>query len=74
MCDSARCPQATHHPCHRPAWQDRADTLEAFQANVRFPAGENRRLRPELDRTLMVRGKIDAACGATSADRQETTA
>ncbi|MER5214260.1 hypothetical protein ABT063_27735 [Streptomyces sp. NPDC002838] len=18
MCDSARCPQATHHPCHRP--------------------------------------------------------
>jgi hypothetical protein len=20
MCDSARCPQATHHPCHRPVW------------------------------------------------------
>jgi hypothetical protein len=22
MCDSARCPQATHHPCHRPVWAD----------------------------------------------------
>ncbi|MGW5155765.1 hypothetical protein ACWEPN_09815 [Nonomuraea wenchangensis] len=64
MCDSARCPQATHHPCHRPVWQDRADTLEAFQANARFPAGEKRRMRPELDRTLVVLGQIDAACGA----------
>jgi len=24
MCDSARCPQATHHPCHRPIWADHA--------------------------------------------------
>ena len=23
MCDSARCPQATHHPCHRPVWAER---------------------------------------------------
>ena len=25
MCDSARCPQATHHPCHRPVWAEHAE-------------------------------------------------
>ena len=25
MCDSGRCPQATHHPCHRPIWAEHAE-------------------------------------------------
>ncbi|MEV0095110.1 hypothetical protein [Streptomyces sp. NPDC050738] len=25
MCGSARCPQATHHPCHRPVWAGQPD-------------------------------------------------
>ncbi|GAA3123620.1 hypothetical protein [Nonomuraea salmonea] len=64
MCDSARCPQATHHPCHRPVWQDRAEAMQEFQASPRFPAGEKRRLKPEVERTLTVLGQIDAAFGA----------
>ncbi|MGV9269504.1 hypothetical protein ACWDRR_33125 [Kitasatospora sp. NPDC003701] len=24
MCDSTRCPQATHQPCHRPVWAEHA--------------------------------------------------
>lgn len=72
MCDSARCPQATHHPCHRPVWQDRAEGMQEFQANPRFPTGEKRRLRPELDRTLTMLTQIDAACGAASGGQEAT--
>ncbi|MEU4234880.1 hypothetical protein AB0F17_62295 [Nonomuraea sp. NPDC026600] len=63
LCDSSRCPQATHHPCHRPTWQDRAITYEVFLGNPRFPAGEKKRLRPEYERTLKVLTLIDAAEG-----------
>ena len=30
MCDSARCPQATHHPCHRPVWAEHAENTKTF--------------------------------------------
>ncbi|MEH0543650.1 integrase [Streptomyces sp. B21-105] len=30
MCDSARCPQATHHPCHRPVWAGQATAIDVF--------------------------------------------
>jgi len=30
MCDSARCPQATHHSCHRPVWAEHAEKTAAF--------------------------------------------
>lgn len=30
MCDSARCPQATHHACHRPIWAEHADKTKTF--------------------------------------------
>ncbi|WP_326631735.1 hypothetical protein OIE67_44085 [Nonomuraea fuscirosea] len=63
LCDSSRCPQATHHPCHRPVWQDRAETFEVFLGNPRFPAGEKKRLRPEYERTLKVLTLIDASEG-----------
>lgn len=58
MCDSAACPQATHHPCHRPVWQDRADTYQALLDNPRISTGEKHRLRPEYDRTLNVLHQI----------------
>ena len=30
MCDSARCPQATHHPCHRPVWAEHVSSTKTF--------------------------------------------
>ncbi len=30
MCDSARCPQATRHPCRRPVWADAVASTTAF--------------------------------------------
>ncbi|WP_433359909.1 hypothetical protein [Streptosporangium sp. CA-115845] len=63
-CDSSRCPQATHHPCHQPVWQERATTFEAFLGNPRVPAGEKKRLRPEHERTLKVLAQIDSSEGS----------
>lgn len=54
LCDSARCPQATHHPCHRPVWTDQANTFHAFLGNPRVPKGEQSRLRVEHDRVHRV--------------------
>ncbi|MEV4226989.1 integrase [Streptomyces bobili] len=64
MCDSARCPQATHHPCHRPAWAAQAATVDIFISNPRIPKGEKARLLPERNRALAVVGQIDAASAA----------
>ncbi|MFD8259564.1 hypothetical protein ACFV19_11580 [Streptomyces griseoluteus] len=61
MCDSARCPQATHHPCHRPVWARQADTIEDFITNRRVAKGERKRLEPERDRALRVVAEIDSA-------------
>lgn len=61
LCDSARCPQATHHPCHRPVWADQAATLEDFILSPRTPRGEQARLRLEHERTSRVLATIDAA-------------
>lgn len=61
MCDSARCPQATHHPCHRPVWASQADSVQVFIGDPRIPKGEKARLCPELDRALLVIAGIDAA-------------
>lgn len=65
MCDSARCPQATHHPCHRPAWAAQATTVDIFISNPRIPKGEKARLLPERDRALAVVALIDAAAAAS---------
>lgn len=61
MCDSARCPQATHHRQHRPIWADQADTISQFLGNPRVPAGEKRRLQHEHQRAVRVLGEIDTA-------------
>ncbi|GLF95221.1 integrase [Streptomyces yaizuensis] len=64
MCDSARCPQATHHPCHRPAWAGQAQAIDIFIESPRVTQGEKKRLIPERDRALRVVAAIDAATAA----------
>ncbi|MET7621908.1 hypothetical protein [Streptomyces sp. NPDC005408] len=61
MCDSARCPQATHHPCHRPVWAGQAASLTVFIESPRVPRGERQRLIPERERALRVVADLDAA-------------
>jgi hypothetical protein len=61
MCDSARCPQATHHPCHLPVWQSQVASGQAFLDNPRFPEGEKTRLSAEVERAQRVTDEIIAA-------------
>jgi hypothetical protein len=61
MCDSARCPQATHHPCHLPVWQSKAANSKVCLDNPRFPKAEKVRLRPEVERAQQVVEEIVTA-------------
>ncbi|MBL3802970.1 site-specific integrase [Streptomyces sp. BRB081] len=62
MCDSARCPQATHHPCHRPVWADHAERTEIFLGQLGTTRKTERtRLQADYDRALRVVAEIDAA-------------
>ncbi|MFG2631439.1 hypothetical protein [Streptomyces sp. NPDC048473] len=63
MCDSSRCPQATHHLLHRPVWQTAADNGTVLLASPRIPAGEKNRLRAEHERSMRVLEEIDKAAG-----------
>ena len=62
MCDSARCPHATHHPCHRPVWAEHATQAKTFLGSL-GPARktERARLQADFDRALRVLDAIDAA-------------
>lgn len=62
MCDSARCPQATHHACHRPAWAASVETTKTFLGSLgRGQKTERARLEAELARSQRVLSEIDAA-------------
>lgn len=62
MCDSARCPQATHHPCHRPVWAEHAERTEIFLGQLGTTRKtERNRLQADHDRALRVLAEIDAA-------------
>jgi hypothetical protein len=62
MCDSARCPQATHHPCHRPVWAEHAERTEIFLGQLGTTRKTERtRLQADHDRALRVVAEIDAA-------------
>ncbi|WP_405986960.1 site-specific integrase [Streptomyces sp. NBC_00872] len=62
MCDSARCPQATHHPCHRPVWAESVRTKQVFIGSIgRNHKTEKARLQADLDRDVQVLASIDAA-------------
>jgi hypothetical protein len=62
MCDSARCPQATHHACHRPVWAEHAENTKRFLGEI-GPArkAEKTRLVAEYDRAARVLAQIDEA-------------
>jgi hypothetical protein len=62
MCDSARCPQATHHRCHRPVWAEHAETTKAFLGELGpTRKTEKARLQADYDRATRVLADIDAA-------------
>ncbi len=56
LCDSSRCPQATHHLVHRSVWQTTADNGVVLLANPRIPPAEKARLRAEHERSMRVLG------------------
>ena len=65
MCDSARCPQATHHPCHRPVWAEHAENTKTFLGQLgRAQKTERARLQAEYDRAARVLARIDEAAAA----------
>src|SRR6266568_1511785 len=64
MCDSARCPQATHHPCHRPVWAEHAENTKTFLGQLGpTRKTERKRLQAEYDRAARVLARIDEAAG-----------
>jgi len=64
MCDSARCPQATHHPCHRPVWAEHAQQTKTFLGSLGATRKTERaRLQAGHDRAVRVLAAIDAATG-----------
>jgi len=65
MCDSARCPQATHHPCHRPVWAEHAENTKTFLGQLGpTRKTERKRLETEYERTVRVLARIDEAAAA----------
>lgn len=62
MCDSSRCPQATHHSCHRDAWATAALSGRAFISKIgRGQKTERARLMAEVERAEHIVAAIDAA-------------
>jgi hypothetical protein len=62
MCDSAPCPQATHHPCHRPVWAEHAERTRTFLGQIGTARkAERTRLQADCDRAARVITEIDAA-------------
>ena len=69
MCDSARCPQATHHPCHRPVWAEHSDRTKVFLGGLGpTRKTEKARLQADYDRALRVLADIDHAADAHRED------
>jgi hypothetical protein len=65
MCDSARCPQATHHPCHRPVWAEHAERTKTFLGQIGAARKTERtRLQADYDRAARVIAEIDATASA----------
>jgi hypothetical protein len=62
MCDSARCPQATHHQVHRAVWAEHAERTKTFLGQLgKTRTAERGRLTGEYTRALRVIDGIDAA-------------
>ena len=62
MCDSARCPQATHHTGHRAIWAEHAATTKTFLGTLGATrTTERARLSADYDRAERVLQAIDDA-------------
>lgn len=62
MCDSARCPQATHHPCHQPVWADHLQQTTTFLGALGpTRKTERARLQADQDRAQRVLDGIENA-------------
>jgi hypothetical protein len=73
MCDSARCPQATHHAAHRPVWAEHAQNINSvFLGNPRLSKPEQTRAQAVFDRAQRVLTEIDAANADLDSDRANT--
>jgi len=61
MCDSARCPQATHHLRHRPVWAEHTHQTKVFIASLGATRKTERaRLQADYDRAQRIVDSIDA--------------
>ena len=71
MCDSARCPQATHHQHHRPVWAEHAERTKTFLGQLgKTRTTERARLQADYDRALRVITNIDSATGTSATEEQ----
>jgi len=71
MCDSARCPQATHHQVHRDVWAEHAERTKTFLGQLgKTRTTERARLQADYDRAVQVITSIDTAT-ATSAPEEQ---
>ena len=71
MCDSARCPQATHHQHHRPVWAEHAERTKTFLGQLgKTRTTERARLQADYDRALRVITNIDAATGTSATEER----
>ncbi|MFL4909653.1 hypothetical protein ACJ6WF_42565 [Streptomyces sp. MMS24-I2-30] len=62
MRDSARCPQATHHPCHRPVWAEHAEQTKISLGQLGTTRKTERtRLQADYERAFRIVAEIDAA-------------
>lgn len=69
MCDSARCPQATHHAVHRPVWAEHAERTKTFLGQLgKTRVTERDRLTADYNRGLRVLADIDAATTPTASE------
>ena len=74
MCDSARCPQATHQARHRPVWAERAQNINSvFLGNPRPSKPEQSRAQAAFDRAQRVLAEIDAAAGTDNTEPPMTS-
>jgi hypothetical protein len=66
MCDSARCPQATHHAGHRAVWAEHAERTKTFLGQLgKTRNTERARLTADYARALRIITEIDTATTAT---------
>jgi hypothetical protein len=71
MCDSARCPQATHHGQHRPVWAEHAERTKTFLGQLgKTRTTEHARLQADYDRAVRVITSIDTTTRTSATEEQ----